>query len=514
MKNLILYARKSTDVEDKQALSIDAQLVELRQFAEREQIHIVAELIEKRSAKTPGRPVFDAMLERLERGEAEGILAWHPDRLARNSVDGGRIIYMLDEGFIKTLKFPTFRFESDPQGKFMLNIMFGQSKYYVDSLSENTKRGLREKVRRGEFPCFAPIGYLNDYRTKKIIVDPKLAPVVKEAFELYATETVTLDRIRAFFAERGFISTNGHPFIRTKITKMFNNPFYYGHFRYNGEVHEGVHEPIISKALFDQVHAVLNSRWRYSPKAKTTSPKPFLGLLHCASCGGAITAEVQKGHTYYRCTKKSRMYSWCTQPYIREEALDTEISALLKPFALRADWADEMLLLVKEEKKQVAQSSAQLAAQKQAEIEKINLRQQKLLDSMLDDLIDRDTFAVEKSKLMSRRKSLQEQKTGLMADRADWLEPFQNWIITARNAGEIAVSGSLQEKRVLAQEVFGSNLVLDCKKARGSCVNQWSLLVLQSQTGGMVRARGLEPPILAEPDPKSGVSANSTTRAS
>ena len=85
------------------------------------------------------------MLERIEAGEAEGILAWHPDRLARNSVDGGRIIYLLDTGKIKTLKFPTFRFESDPQGKFMLNIMFGQSKYYVDSLSENTKRGLPRK---------------------------------------------------------------------------------------------------------------------------------------------------------------------------------------------------------------------------------------------------------------------------------------------------------------------------------------------------------------------------------
>src|ERR1017187_1909965 len=125
----ILYARKSTDVEDKQILSIDAQLNELRQCADREGIRIVGELIEKQSAKTPGRPIFNAMLERIEAGEADGILAWHPDRLARNSIDGGQIIYLLDTGKIKTLKFPTFRFESDPQGKFMLNIMFGQSKY-------------------------------------------------------------------------------------------------------------------------------------------------------------------------------------------------------------------------------------------------------------------------------------------------------------------------------------------------------------------------------------------------
>src|ERR1035437_9753900 len=168
--SLFLYARKSTDVEDKQVLSIDAQINESREFAAREGIKIVAELIEKQSAKSPGRPVFDAMLERLEAGEADGILAWHPDRLARNSVDGGRIIYMLDMGKIKTLKFPRSWFENTPQGKLMLHNDFGFSKYYVDSLSENTKRGLREKVRRGEYPGPAPIGYLNDYRTKKIIV--------------------------------------------------------------------------------------------------------------------------------------------------------------------------------------------------------------------------------------------------------------------------------------------------------------------------------------------------------
>src|ERR1035438_5862962 len=224
-----LYARKSTDVEDKQVLSIDAQINELRELAAREGINVVAELIEKQSAKIPGRPIFDAMLERIEAGEADGILAWHPDRLARNSIDGGQIIYLLDTGKIKTLKFPTFRFESDPQGKFMLNIMFGQSKYYVDNLSENTKRGLREKVRRGEFPHQAPIGYLNDYRTKKIIVDRERAPLVKEAFEMYATGNATFDMVREHLGTQGIKSRNDKLFVRKHVSHILKNPFYYGH---------------------------------------------------------------------------------------------------------------------------------------------------------------------------------------------------------------------------------------------------------------------------------------------
>jgi hypothetical protein len=221
-------------------------------------------------------------------------------------------------------------------------------------------------------------------------------------------------------------------------------------------------------------------------------PKAFTQLLRCGGCGGGITAEIQKGHVYYRCTRKNRTQR-CTQPYIREEELDTQISALLKPFALRADWADAMLLRVKEQKKEAAQSAARVVAEKRAEIDKVNLRLQRLLDSFLDAVIERDDYTAQKTKLMSQKKTLEGQIAALSAGRADWLEPFQKWILTAKNAGEIAVSGSLQEKRVLALEVFGSNLVLDGKKARGSCVKSWSLLVETSPCGGMVRAAGFEP---------------------
>ena len=145
-QKFFLYARKSTDVEDKQVRSIPDQILELREYAKREGINIVEELVEKQSAKIPGRPVFNSMIDRLEKGEADGIVAWHPDRLARNSVDGGKIIYFVDIGKIKNLKFPQHWFENTPQGKFSLNMAFCQSKYFVDSLSENTKRGLRKKL--------------------------------------------------------------------------------------------------------------------------------------------------------------------------------------------------------------------------------------------------------------------------------------------------------------------------------------------------------------------------------
>src|SRR3989344_6208886 len=173
MQKFFLYVRKSTDVEDKQVRSIEDQIAELRTFAKAESLEIYDVLIEKQSAKIPGRPIFNDMVKRIEVSEANGILAWHPDRLARNSVDGGRIIYLLDTGKLQSLKFPTFWCDSTSQGKFMLNMAFGQSKYYIDNLSENVKRGIRQKLRNGVYPNKAPIGYLNEPRKRTIEVDPK-----------------------------------------------------------------------------------------------------------------------------------------------------------------------------------------------------------------------------------------------------------------------------------------------------------------------------------------------------
>jgi len=142
---------------------------------------------ESKTAKQPGREEFGRMLKMIEAGKADGIVSWHPDRLARNSVDGGQIIYLLDTGKLHDLKFPSFWFENTPQGKFMLNIAFGQSKYYVDNLGENVKRGNRQKIRRGEYPNKAPLGYVNDPKTKTIKVDKKTAKIMVRVFKLFAS---------------------------------------------------------------------------------------------------------------------------------------------------------------------------------------------------------------------------------------------------------------------------------------------------------------------------------------
>ncbi len=339
-----LYVRKSTDVEDKQVLSIAAQITELKEFAARMGIYIVDVIIEKQTAKKPGRKKFNKMLERIENGEANGILAWMPDRLSRNSIDSGKIVYMLDEHILLDLKFPHFWFENTPQGKYMLANEFNSSKQYVDNLSVNTKRGLRQKVRRGEMPGVAPIGYYNDIKTKTAKIDKKIAPIIAEAFALYAKGDKRLDEIADFLYESGIKTKAGKllgkkttgkkPYSRTRIARMLANPFYYGHFCYLGEVHEGKHKGIISKRLFDQVQTVLTQRGK--PQRKANDPKPLCGLVYC-TCGMMFTSERQTKrqkngnvhiYDYYRCTRKSKTII-CREPHIRAEELDKQLSALL-----------------------------------------------------------------------------------------------------------------------------------------------------------------------------------------
>jgi len=472
MQKFFLYARKSTDVEDKQVLSIEAQLTELRDYAKRENIEISAEFIEKQSAKVIGRPIFNKMLNDIEKFGGS-ILAWHPDRLARNSIDGGKIIYLLDTEKLASLKFPTFWCDSTSQGKFMLNMAFGQSKYYVDSLSENTKRGLRQKVRNGEYPTLAPVGYINDSRTKTVVVDRKKAKVIKQAFELYVKGNQRLEDIANFLAKKNIISKRGNIIHKSRATFILSNPFYTGLFRYSGELHEGKHEPIISKKLFDEAQEML--KFRGQPERKPQNePQPYCGLISCASCGMMITGEYkvkkQKNgnvheYIYYHCTKKNKNIK-CFEPCIREQELDRQLSSLIQKVSLPKDWAEELLRMANDDHKNSAQSLTACVKEKKIKLNVISQRLERLLNGYLDQDIEKEIYREQKSKLLLSKKSLEEEMTSLSHKQNDWLEPFQNWLKVAQDIGKIASDSDLFAKKVCAKEIFGSNLLLGEKTVR------------------------------------------------
>ena len=459
-----LYARKSTDVEDKQVRSIEDQLAVLRALAKQEGLHIVQEFIEKQSAKIPGRPVFNEMLSRIERGEARGIVCWKLDRLARNPVDGGQISWFLQQGTIQHIR----TYERDyysADNMLLMSVEFGMANQFILDLAANTKRGLDEKVKRGEYPSLAPIGYLNDRANKTIVVHKASAKVVKAAFELYAEGNSRLEDIANFFAKHGFVAECGKPMTRQRVIYILSNPFYYGLFRYNKELHEGKHQPIISKKLFDDAQAVMKRRgWQ---ERKELGVRPLCGLIKCGECGASITAETKiKKHkngnvhtyTYYRCTKKTGV---CSQPFIREELLNVQLAEAIKSYALPEAWAADLNKRADKDEAEAVRSSATASQAMREEVATIGDKLQRLHRLYLDEDIERDVYRTEKADLLSRKKSLEEKMADLNKGTVAWLGLMREWIKDAENLRETVVSPSLPPKKSSAQKIFGSNLFLN-----------------------------------------------------
>ncbi|MBI3232248.1 MAG: recombinase family protein [Candidatus Doudnabacteria bacterium] len=473
MSKFFLYARKSTDEADRQVLSIEAQITELKEFAERERLEIVQTFIESQTAKEPGRPIFNEMLSLVEKGKAEGILSWHPDRLARNSVDGGRIIYLVDTAKLCQLKFPTFWFENTPQGKFMLSIAFGQSKYYIDNLSENVKRGLRQKVRKGEFPGPAPIGYLNDLVTHKIVKDNTKIRLVAKMFKLYSTGSYSLKGLREEIFALGLVGKSGKKISNSNVQHILSSPFYYGAFKFNGELFQGRHEPAVSKKLFDRCQEILSDKSR--PKSKHKKEYAFRGLFKCGECGCSITAETQKGHNYYRCTKKKAQ---CTQRYIREELLAESISIELQKVSLNEATKNRMLeeLLKEQQTQEVA--SGPFAQKLREQIAECEQKLDLLLDERLNKTITTEEYTSKKQKILNQKIENEEKLSVFERKGNRWLEPLQNFINTAHQAQTAGLQGNFSEKKNFLKRI-GSNpllqnrqIVLMAKKPWELCLNK------------------------------------------
>ena len=451
----IIYARKSTEEDDRQVLSIEAQLVELKEFAAKEKLEIVASLCEAKTAKEPGRMKFAEMLAILESGKADGIISWHPDRLARNSVDGGKIIHFVDRGLIKSLKFPTFWFEPTPQGLFMLNIAFGQSKYFVDNLRENVKRGLRQKIRNGVWPGWAPVGYINNPKTRAIDIDLEKSPKVVKMFELYATGNYTLNSLANWCKEKGLRGNLNKPLVIANIQKNLQNVFYLGLMKWKGEIFEGQHEPLISKKLFDKCQEVMAKRGKVQEVRKHHFA--FLGLLKCASCDCSITGERQKGHNYYRCTKKKGL---CQEKhYLREEALMEQIKAFLQKVSLSSQDTEKILAALDMEETEAKQQAMGEVLNLKKQLSSIETKLAKLLDVFLADALSTEEYAAKKQSLLSQKLALSEKITDFETKGLSWLEPAREFVKSLNQAANLVQTDNLSELPTFLKNI-GSNHIL------------------------------------------------------
>ena len=468
MTKYLAYCRKSTDEKHKQVLSIKSQVEELKEFARREKLEIVDWITESKTAKSPGRKGFDQLLHLIKEGKANGILSWHPDRLARNSIDGGKLIYLLDTGKLKTLKFPTFWFENTPQGKFMLSIAFGQSKYYVDNLSENVKRGNRHKVKLGIWPNKAPYGYLNNIETKTIKLDPVESKVIKQVFQMFADGNTSFTNISKFLWRNGITKKDGKPIHINQVKRTLMRKFYIGQFFYSGEWHKASHKCFISKQLFEKVQRQIELKNKSKPKNKRSFP--FLGLIKCKECGASITAEQhikhyqrtkrQARYVYYRCTKK---LGECSQPYITQTDLTKQLKKKITDIALPASWGKQWFEWLERDKALETLKSKSETVKLEAGIEKLDQRLEKLLDLYLDQDLDDQSYKNKKNKLFEQKLELEEKLKKVRTFGSSWLEPMEKLIHLALHARKIARKENISRKMYTISQTVGSNLFLEDK---------------------------------------------------
>lgn len=336
-----LYARKSTEQDERQALSIDSQLKEMLELANRDGLNVVDIRKESHSAKASSqRPVFNSLIEDIRAGKFNGLLTWAPDRLSRNAGDLGSLVDLMDQKLLHEIRTNGQRFTDNPNEKFLLMILCSQAKLENDNKSINVKRGLRAKLESGLWPGCAPTGYLNEKRMDRkgyILIDPERAPVIKQMFEKVSYEQYSGRKIYLWLKHEVEFKTRNNKYLTlSNIYTILKNTFYYGQVEYpqkSGRWYTGKHKPIIDKALYDKVQERLT---RDQIIRSTTKEFAFTKLITCGQCGSGVSAQekfkpLKNGtisrYVYYGCSRARDIN--CKSGYIREEELINQLLGIV-----------------------------------------------------------------------------------------------------------------------------------------------------------------------------------------
>ncbi len=340
-RKVVSYIRVSTDEQAKHGDSILAQRQILQDYAKGHNLEVVQEFEESQSAYKPGRPEFAKMLKLLKkRADVTGVLCYKIDRIARNLRDYSELSEMSGVGIISA----TEALPDNSTGELIGGVQAVFSRYFSDQLSERVKLGMETKAKRGMWPTYAPIGYLNDPDSKGIIPDPERADPVREVFEAYMHRNISLSDLASWATARGLRTRTGGNLRKSTIHGLLTNPIYYGAVRWKGNLYDGIHEPLISRALFKRVQERLSGKSHPSKKREF----PFRGLLQCGYCGCAITAVLKKGkYIYYHCTQGRGK---CSQPYVRQNHLSEMLLQIVQTVHLSEQQVGKLLDMMQGEK--------------------------------------------------------------------------------------------------------------------------------------------------------------------
>lgn len=306
-----VYARKSSEAEDRQALSIESQISEDQALAKRQSIRVDEDsvLSESHSAKMPyQRPVFEKLIKLIEKGSVQGIIAWHPNRLSRNAIDSARLVDLMDRGLLHEIVTPSQTFRNTPSDKFFFTMLTSQAKLENDNKGVDVKRGLRNKYEQGVMPGMAKVGYKNDYGKKgsrKILPDPDRFEQVNKMFEMFLTGKYSVREIHQHSDEVLGLRTiqrtkeGGKPIKLSQLYRTLKDPYYAGFFyatNERGERQEYQVDPAVPRMITREQHYRILSMMGCTDRPRPQTHKnlsAYSGITKCKDCGGPVTAELK-----------------------------------------------------------------------------------------------------------------------------------------------------------------------------------------------------------------------------
>ena len=471
------YCRKSSESEDRQALSIDAQVDKAKEIAKNLGIRLPEAnmLTESKSAKTTnGRPVFSQMLQLLEAGEINAIIAWHADRLSRNAIDSAILIDMMDRKKLVEIVTPGQTFRNTPMDKFMFMLACTQAKMENDKKGIDVTRGLEKKAKMGNFPGPAPFGYVNDRYAEKgnktIKSDPERLPLIRKMMDLMLTGTYPPLKIREIATnEWGYRTPKGKKLGRSTIYRIFTNTFYYGMYEYpigSGRWYKGNHETIITEEEYDKIQILLGRQGRPRPK---THIFDFTGMIRCADCGAAITAENKSKklangdinlYVYYHCTK--RINPNCVQGSIEEKELKKQIVQVIDSLEIPPEFHTFAMKWWKSENGKEKESRDMIVETQQRAYRACLAKIDNLTDMRADKEIDAEEFLRRREPLFFEKKRLEALFAGT-AQRIDgWMKKGDDMFAFIDGAKDRFTNGTLQDRKDILT-ALGSNLLIKDK---------------------------------------------------
>lgn len=445
MKECFGYIRVST-VKQGEGVSLDAQRDAILRFAEQNRLTIIRWFEEKETAAKTGRPVFSAMIKALHARKASGVVMHKIDRSARNFADWAKIGDLADAGIDVHFATESLDFRSRG-GRLAADIQAVVAADYIRNLRDETIKGIGGRLNQGLYPFGAPLGYLNHGGGKVKTSDPDRAPLVRQAFELYASGRHSLRSLVEEMTRRGLRNLIGRPLAKSSLEDLLGNPFYCGIIRIKrtGAVYQGVHEPIVSIRIFERVQEIRAGK---AGKKVTRHNHTFGGLFRCALCTGPMIPERQKGHVYYRCQSPS-----CAMKCVREEALDAAIANALSRARLSDDHAAQLAAGIREWLGGRARRDG--IAPLRLQMAQVDGRLDRLTDAFVDGSVDPQVYARRKEAALRDRRRIEEaiqDRRNRTAD-ADHIERFLELAKRLVSNYEIATA---PEKRQMV-EILTSN---------------------------------------------------------